>query len=166
MIIYLIGFMGVGKSTIGRLLAKELNYEFIDTDDEIELREKMSINDIFKNKGEEYFRTVESDIIKEISLRDNIIVSCGGGIIKSDDNIDIMRSGGRVILLKAPANVIYERIRDDNNRPLLKGEKSIDKIQSLIDERRDLYDKAYHDKVNVNDSAKRVAKRIANMLSR
>ena len=89
--IYLIGFMGVGKSTVAKELSKRLDYQLIDTDDEIESREDRSISDIFDKDGEEYFRGLERELIRELSSKDNLIVSCGGGIIKCDENIRLMR---------------------------------------------------------------------------
>ena len=148
--IYLIGFMGVGKSTVAKALSDKTGYELIDTDLYIEEKEGRKIREIFSKDGEEYFRSLERDTIRELSIRDNIIVSCGGGIIKSDDNINIMKSSGRVILLYASSEVIYNRVKDSDDRPLLKGKKSIEGILSLMNERQPLYDKACTDRVSAD----------------
>ena len=112
MIIYLIGFMGVGKSTVGKGLSERLEYELIDTDELIEEKEGLSISSIFEKKGEDYFRELETDTIKELSSSDNIVVSCGGGIIKNEENVKLMKDSGRVILLTASPESIYERVKD------------------------------------------------------
>lgn len=154
--IYLIGFMGVGKSTIGAELAARLGYQFIDTDDLIEARQAISISEIFAQKGEKYFRELESSIIAEIAKQDTQIVSCGGGIIKNRDNIRLMRESGKVILLEASADTIYLRVKDSSNRPLLEGRKTIADIQELLDERKALYDMACTDRINADRTTEEV----------
>ena len=146
--IYLIGFMGVGKSSVAKELSKRLDYQLIDTDEEIEDREQASISDIFKSRGEEYFRGLERELIRELSSKDNLIVSCGGGIIKCDENIRLMRESGRVILLEASPETIYDRVKDNDTRPLLQGNPGIEGIKRLLNEREEYYNKAYTDKVD------------------
>ena len=128
--IYLIGFMGVGKSTVAKELSKRLDYQLIDTDDEIESREARSISDIFERDGEEYFRGLERELIRELSSKDNLIVSCGGGIIKCDENIRLMRESGKVVLLEASPETIYERVKDNDSRPLLQANPGIEGIKN------------------------------------
>lgn len=163
--IYLIGFMGVGKSTVAKELSKKLDYKLIDTDDEIVAREGRSISDIFRKKGEEYFRSLERELIEKLSADDNLIVSCGGGIIKSDDNIDNMRASGHVILLDASPEVIYTRVKDNNTRPLLRKNPGINGIKKLLEERRPMYDRAFTHKVDANRSVKQVADDIIGILN-
>lgn len=146
--IYLIGFMGVGKSTVAKELSKKLDCKLIDTDEEIEAREDSSISDIFETKGEEYFRGLERELIRELSSEDNLIVSCGGGIIKSDENIKLMRESGKVILLFASPETIYHRVKDNNTRPLLQDNPGIEGIKRLLNEREEYYNNAYTDKVD------------------
>lgn len=163
--IYLIGFMGVGKSTVARRLSKELDYELIDTDERIEESEGRSISDIFKDEGEDYFRSLEKELIEKLSCDDNLIVSCGGGIIKSDDNIDNMKKSGLVILLDASPEVIYMRVKDDNTRPLLRKNPGINGIKKLLEERRPLYNKAFTHRVDAGRTEKQVADEIIGILN-
>ncbi len=164
MIIYLIGFMGVGKSTVGKELSERLSYELIDTDELIEEKEGLSISSIFEKKGEDYFRRLESETIKELSVGDNTVVSCGGGIIKNEENVKLMKESGRVILLTASPEAVYERVKDSTNRPLLEGRKSIEGIKGLLDERKPLYERAYTDKISADRSVNEVAESIIQLL--
>ena len=88
--VILIGFMGVGKTSVGKRLAKKLNFDFIDTDYEIELVEKKSISKIFEQDGEKYFRKLENNLLKDLVKNDNIVISTGGGIITTKENFDIL----------------------------------------------------------------------------
>ncbi len=148
--IYLIGFMGVGKSTVAKMLSDKLDFELIDTDIEIEKRENRSINEIFSQNGEEYFREKEKELIEELSKKDNVIISCGGGIIKSDVNIANMKKSGSVVLLEASPEIIYNRVKDDNNRPLLVSNPGIEGIKKLMKEREESYNKAFTHKVDAS----------------
>lgn len=143
--ILLIGFMGTGKTTVGRDLAEKLAMDYIDTDELIQGRCNMSINDIFKHYGENYFRTIEKDIIKEISNRKNTLILCGGGVVLHDENIKNLRKNGKSILLRAKASTIYQRIKDEDTRPLLKEEMSIQKIEVLLKNR----DRAYYNSADI-----------------
>ena len=162
--IYLIGFMGVGKSTVAKELNKKLGYKLIDTDEEIESREGKSISEIFATEGEEYFRRLEAELIEEISKQDELLISCGGGIIKNEDNIKLMKQSGRVILLEASPEVIYDRVKDYNNRPLLEGKKSVEGIASLLTERQPLYDKACTDRVRAEGDIEYIVSDIIKVL--
>lgn len=148
--IYLIGFMGVGKSTVAKMLSDKLDFELIDTDIEIEKRENRSINEIFSQEGEEYFREKEKELIEELSKKDNMIISCGGGIIKSDVNIANMKKSGSVVLLEASPEIIYNRVKGDNNRPLLVSNPGIEGIKKLMKEREESYNKAFTHKVDAS----------------
>lgn len=133
--ITLVGFMGTGKSEVGKLLARELSIGFIDTDEEIEKRSGTSIPDIFRNKGEEYFRHLETkELERVINLADNLVVATGGGIVISSYNRKIIKEQTIPILLKASPEVIYERVKD-SNRPLLEVVNPLDKIKKLLNER-------------------------------
>lgn len=117
----LIGFMGAGKSTVGKLLAQKLGWEFVDTDVIIERNEGRSISQIFEEKnGEERFRNLETAILKTFSGRENILLSTGGGMILRAENIVLMMTIGPIIYLSADAETIYERIKHETHRPLLK----------------------------------------------
>lgn len=133
--LYLIGLPGVGKSSVGRLLAKELGYRFIDMDNYIEQQALMFIDEIFKYYGEEYFRSLESNVLKEFNDMDNVVISTGGGVIKNIKNKKLMN--GICIYLTAPIDVIQKRC--DNSltvRPLLL-EKT---VEDLYFERKKLYE--------------------------
>ena len=130
-IIALIGLMGVGKSTLGLKLANSLNYYFVDSDQEIEDREKKSINDIFAQNGEKYFREAERKLIEEITSRDeNIIISLGGGAFINKASREILQQRALIIWINASVNVILQRIGNKANRPLL---NQTDKRKTLED---------------------------------
>jgi len=116
--IYLIGMMASGKSTVGKLLAESLEMDFVDMDEEIVSIEKMSVNKIFESKGEDYFRRVESTILKNLSKRNNLVISTGGGAPIYHNGIDIMKESAKVIWLKVSKETIYKRLSSDTKRPL------------------------------------------------
>lgn len=133
--IYLIGLPGVGKTTVGKKIAEKINYEFIDLDNYIELKATLFIDEIFKLYGEEYFRKLESDCLEEISGKTNVVVACGGGIIKNKKNKEYMN--GPCIYLTSSLNEINNRL--DNSlieRPLLLTKSLLD----LYFERKELYE--------------------------
>ncbi|MDE5545959.1 MAG: shikimate kinase [Anaeroplasmataceae bacterium] len=133
--IYFIGLPGVGKSTVGKALAQRLGYTFIDLDTYIEQQAMLFVDEIFHLYGEEYFRALESNCLKEVSCKENIVVSCGGGIIKTKKNKDYM--DGPCIYLKASLDTIQSRIDAQTiERPLLVSKR----LEDLYLERKDLYD--------------------------
>lgn len=152
--IYLTGFMASGKTTVGKALAERLNKSFIDTDEEIVRDNECSIADIFEREGEEAFRQMESELIEKLSIYEEMgtsfVVSLGGGAIKSEKNIEFMKKSGTVILLYSRPEIIYERTKDDENRPLLKNRHSVEGIKELMDERAPLYEKAKDFTVNTD----------------
>ena len=116
--VYLIGFMGAGKTTISKLLANKFQLPFYDTDQEIEKNEKRSISDIFKKEGELYFRMLETELLKQYNSKG--IVACGGGLAIHNNNMELINSKGISIYLKASANHLYNQLKDDKqNRPLI-----------------------------------------------
>ncbi|WP_299087967.1 shikimate kinase [uncultured Metabacillus sp.] len=115
--IYLTGFMGAGKTTIGEYLAKELALPVLDTDQQIEKKLNMTIKEIFTNYGEEFFRNEETTILKELPT-DDVIITTGGGIVIKKENRQWMKKHGYVISLHADLDIIYDRIHTDTNRPL------------------------------------------------
>ncbi|PKM87875.1 MAG: shikimate kinase [Firmicutes bacterium HGW-Firmicutes-12] len=137
--IVLIGFMGVGKTPIGQEIAKRLNKNFIDTDREIEESLKMPINKIFAEHGEEYFRQKEKEMIESIALRENCVIATGGGIVLNKSNIEALRQKGNIICLLAQPEVIYERVKKGNHRPLLAGEDMYESITRILSERAQKY---------------------------
>ncbi|MBH53251.1 MAG: shikimate kinase [Opitutaceae bacterium] len=133
--IYLVGFMGTGKSTIGRSLAQQLEYQFLDSDDWIENKTGLSIPQIFEEQGEPVFRSLEKEFIESGHADHSCIVSCGGGLIFQQGMKEALQSRGLVISLFASAKTIYERTRSDTNRPLLNVEYPLVEIQRLLEER-------------------------------
>jgi shikimate kinase len=142
--IVLIGFMGTGKTTIAAKLSLRLNMRYVSTDDLIEKREKRTINEIFTNSGEEYFRNVESEIVREISGDDGQVIDCGGGAVIREENVANLKSSGIIVCLTADPEVIMERTKKYKHRPLLNVEDPKRKIIDLINKRRPYYAKADH----------------------
>ena len=142
--IILIGLMGAGKSTIGKALATTLNYRFIDVDEEIVKHENMSINDIFLQKSENYFREIETQVIKEICKNNKTVISLGGGGFEKEINREILLNNGKVFYLYTDVNTLYERIKSDSSRPLLKCKNPKEKLQELLEKREVNYLKAHY----------------------
>ena len=140
--LFLIGFMGCGKSTIAAALSTSLNRPVLEMDEEIERREGMSIPEIFSVHGEPYFRQAETALLKETSSKGGFLVSCGGGAAMRSENVQEMKKNGIILLLTALPETILSRVADDENRPLLKGHKNISDISDLIQKRRPAYEAA------------------------
>ena len=140
--IFLIGFMGSGKSTVASCLAKKYGMEIVEMDQVIVEREGMSISDIFAHKGEKYFRDVESQLLTEIQAKQDRVISCGGGVVIREQNVKEMKKCGKVVLLNAKPETILERVKDDKNRPLLQGKKDVSFIGDMMEQRRPKYEKA------------------------
>jgi len=140
--IILIGFMGSGKSVVGRALAAELKMDYLDTDELAEQAEKRRIPEIFKNDGEEYFRDVETEVLLTLQDFDNFVLSTGGGIILREKNIPLLKAMGPVILLWAEPEVIHQRVRGATHRPLLRVKNPREEIDKILEVRTPLYKKA------------------------
>lgn len=136
--IILIGMMGTGKSTVGRLVADSLGYTLIDLDTEIEKLDGRTIPEMFEADGESYFREAESAALRSVLLRKGIVVASGGGAVLSTENCEAMKQGGWVVALTADAASIVERVRGDVNRPLLAGDVE-ERVGRILDERKDKY---------------------------
>lgn len=137
--IALIGFMGSGKTTIGKILAKYLDMKFIDIDKMISAREKKNIPEIFEEKGEQYFRKLEREIVLEESLNNNIVIATGGGVIIDNENIKNLKETSFIVYLDCTIECIYERVKNSKNRPLLNVENMFETIQELHKKRELLY---------------------------
>jgi len=137
--VVLFGFMGVGKTTVGRLLASRLSYRFVDSDAETENEMRMKISEAFTLLGEPEFRAAERRMIERLSLSDEQVIALGGGAVLDPDNVKALRRTGRMILLTASPEEISIRTRGDSSRPLLAGGDKLARIQALIEERRDRY---------------------------
>lgn len=140
--IFLIGFMGAGKSTIARTLTKELDMELVEMDERIVEEQGMSINDIFAQKGEAGFRDIESQLVLDIVSSENAIVSCGGGVVVRPENVENMKKNGRIVFLTATPETILERVKGGKDRPLLNGHMNVEYIAELMEKRRQLYEDA------------------------
>lgn len=140
--IYLIGFMGAGKSSVSRAMAELSDLEEVDMDAAIVSREGMSIPQIFENKGEAYFRKAETEVLKELAGKQGMIVSCGGGTVLKEENREIMKGSGEVVFLSATPETIFERVKNGRNRPLLNGHMNVEYIRELMEERMPYYEMA------------------------
>jgi len=152
--IFLIGFMGCGKSTIARLLAEETTLELVEMDETIEKEENRSINEIFATDGENYFRDLESQLIVRIADKGGMIVSCGGGAILREENVWNMKKNGTVIYLSATPETIYQRVKNSTNRPLLNGNMNVGYIGELMSKRVDKYEHAADVTICVDEKSK------------
>lgn len=152
--IVLIGFMGCGKSTVGKELASCMNRILIDTDTYIEEREGMSIPEIFEKKGEAYFRQAETAALQElVENTHNAIIASGGGLPLRDENATLLKQLGKVYFLTAGEETVYERVKDSTNRPLLKVEDPRQKIHELLEYRTPLYERACDCVIMTDDRA-------------
>lgn len=140
--IILTGFMGTGKSTVGRLLAAQLSYTFRDLDSLIVEKEGMSINTIFAERGESYFRDVESSVLKSVLQESSLVVSTGGGAVIRCENRCLMQNSGIIVNLTASPETILQRLHADEERPLLRDSKSLSQLQALLSDREAYYAEA------------------------
>lgn len=140
--IVLIGMMGSGKTTIGKLLGEKLTLRSIDIDVVIEHNEKRTVSEIFQNEGEKYFRNIERETIKKNFTNKDLIISLGGGAFEDQLTQELLLKNSTVIYLKTSPNVILERIKNNTNRPLLKNQMTVEKIQSIILQRQKNYELA------------------------
>lgn len=137
--IILIGFMGAGKTEVGKLLAKKLKMTLLDTDSMIEKEQGKSINDIFAKEGEGAFRDMESKMLDELANKKMRVISTGGGIILRPGNIKKLQALGRVVLLWAGPDTVYERLKNEKNRPLLNVEDPKARIREILAFREPIY---------------------------
>lgn len=137
--IILIGFMGSGKTTLGNFIADRSDMDFIDTDVLIEEQQGRSIKEIFASEGEEFFRDLETETLRNLKGRQNTIISVGGGLPIREINRQLMSDVGIVIYLRATKETLVKRLGTDKKRPLLAGGKLEERIDSLMAERKDIY---------------------------
>ncbi|MGC8976573.1 MAG: shikimate kinase [Candidatus Ratteibacteria bacterium] len=165
--IVLIGFMGTGKTEVGKLLAERLNMTFIDTDKLIEEREKDRIARIFQVKGEDYFRKVEEEVIEEVSNCENCVIATGGGSVIREKNYNNLKKNGILICLSATPEEIYRRTLPKKDRPLLmKSKNVIETIKELLEMRKPYYQKADYTVDTTKKKIEKVVDEIMELLKR
>jgi shikimate kinase len=147
-IYYLTGFMAAGKSTIGPILANTLGWDFFDLDKKVEKQEGMKIVELFEAKGEDYFREIETAMLKKISENHESVISLGGGAIASDVNFSIIKANGKIVYLKSSPEMAYKRLRWKKDRPAFvfdgvevpTKEQFLERINQLLDSRKKYYE--------------------------
>lgn len=140
--IFLVGFMGAGKSTVAKILKNKLNMNLVEMDARIVEEQGMPITDIFAKYGESHFRDIESKLILTLGDEGNTVVSCGGGVVVRPENTEYMKKNGTVIYLAAKPETIYERVKNSTDRPILNGNMNVEYIAELMEKRRALYEAA------------------------
>jgi shikimate kinase len=149
--IVLIGFMGSGKSSVGRLVAARLGFQFVDTDQLIVQNTGAQITDIFREHGEEFFRDGESRALESLQNRDRLVIATGGGIILRESNVALLRKLGVVVWLTAGEEIIFDRVSRNSKRPLVQTENPRETIRNLLALRNPLYEAAAQFTVETGD---------------
>ena len=163
--IFLIGFMGAGKSTVARALAERLHCPLVEMDQQIVKEQGMTINEIFDKYGEDRFREIESQLILDLGQGEAAVISCGGGVVVRPQNTEYMKKSGRIVYLQASPRTVYERVKDSSDRPILKGHMNVEYIAQLMEKRRALYEAAAEITIVTDGkSAEEIAKEILNRL--
>lgn len=134
--------MGTGKTTIGRKLAVRLGYRFIDTDQYIEKEQNCRIPELFAEKGEPYFRQLETSLLRRLSMVDNTVIATGGGILVTPGNFELINKLGKTVHLKAQLEDIFERVTRNTKRPLVQTENPLKVVTELYEKRKNLYSQA------------------------
>lgn len=148
--IALIGFMGTGKTTISQALSRITGFEEVDVDKYIVDNAGMEIRDIFEKYGEQHFRDLETKALRELQDRKGQIISCGGGAVLRDENVEILKKGGVIVLLTATPETIFERVKNHTHRPILNNDMSLNHVKELMDKREPRYQAVAEVKVNVD----------------
>jgi shikimate kinase len=157
--------MGAGKTTIGRQIAKKLSKTFYDSDHEIEQRTGVDISLIFEIEGEEGFRKRETEVISELVILNNIVLSTGGGAVLREENKKLLKNNGLVIYLKSTAEKLYKRTAGDKKRPLLQSDDRLGQIKKILDERETIYIALADEIVNTDDSSiKQIVQKIIKII--
>lgn len=142
--IVITGFMGTGKSTIGRILAQKLGYDFVDMDTLIEERQRRTIREIFEREGEAYFRQLESDLCRELAGRRRCVIATGGGTLTNPENLAVFRAKNLVICLDCDPEILWLRLSASENRPMLDGADKKIRLLALLAQRQPAYAKIEH----------------------
>ncbi len=146
--VYLFGFMTSGKTTLGKILANVLGWDFVDLDAEIIAREGMTVHEIFENKGEKYFRELEQKVLREVSERENVVISLGGGTLNSYETAEFLNANGVTVYLKVEPENLYQRLKNKIDRPIFRDlvlsdnpskEEFLARISALLEKREKYY---------------------------
>ncbi len=140
--IFLIGFMGTGKTTVAKELARLCQISELDMDAEIERRQNKTVSEIFAEQGEEYFRNLETELLKECEEKAGYVIACGGGVVLRPENVESMKRNGYIFWLTADPKTVYERVRTGKSRPLLTGHMNVKYISALMELRDGCYQAA------------------------
>ena len=149
--LFFIGFMGAGKTSVSAALGRMLKLPVIEMDEQIARQEGITIPEIFAQKGESHFRQCETALLEGLAAESACLVSCGGGVAMRQKNVDAMRRCGTVVLLTARPEVILERVKDSDERPLLQDRKNVADIAALMAQRRSAYETAADVTVDTSD---------------
>lgn len=163
--IVLCGFMGCGKSTVGKILAQRLNYTFVDTDSLIENKENMSVSAIFSEKGEQYFRSAESKVAEELSAKDSLVIATGGGMMLCEENAENLNKTGLTFWLRVTPKTVIERLKNDTSRPLLQRDDKETAIKELMEIREPIYKAVCRHHIEAGGDASGVADCILKVIS-
>jgi shikimate kinase len=139
--IVLIGYRGTGKTTISKLLAEEMDFKLVSTDELVIEKAGMQISEIVEKHGWSKFREYEKKAVDDISELDDCVIDCGGGVVEDNDNVKVLRENGKIVLLEADVKTIIARIQG-TDRPALLGKSSVEEIGKVLEKRKDLYHKA------------------------
>lgn len=163
--LYLIGFMGSGKSTVSRFLSQMLEIPKIEMDDLLAQRAGKPITQIFAEDGEEVFRQQETALLREIGQGGPALISCGGGVVLRPENVEIMQQTGTILMLSATPETIFERVRHSTKRPILNGNMNVEFIAGLMAKRDPAYRQAAQVTISIDGkTSEEVAVQIAAML--
>jgi shikimate kinase len=162
--IVILGFMATGKTSVAKELSNRLGMKYISTDELIEEREKKTIPQVFKEYGESYFRKVETEIVRQISKMDNLVIDTGGGVVLNGENIKDLRKNGILFCLKAKPEVILKRTQKDSYRPLLRTDDKLSRIKELLQKRQVYYNRIENSIDTSNITIQEVAEKIIRML--
>jgi len=160
----LVGFMGTGKSSVGRILARKTGRTLVDVDQRIEEKDGRSIPEIFETDGEARFRAIEKEVILEASRGRSQVITTGGGAVVDPENMAALKGGGLVVALTAVPETVYRRVKDSRNRPLLKVGDVYAEIRKLMEIRKPFYDKADYQFATDGRTAPQVARMILETL--
>lgn len=164
--IVLIGFMGTGKSTVGKILARRSGRTWVDIDLRVEEAKKMKVADIFEKEGEASFRSLEKDMIRQVARTANQVITTGGGAVLDADNLRALQNNGFLIALAATPETIYQRVKDSRHRPLLKGGDLMSELRRLMALRQPFYAKADRTFHTDGKTPSQVAAAIADVLEK